>query len=250
MADGGPKAGQEIKVEYRIQCNDNTHDYTLHIDKHTGRILNPVPTDAPAWTRLNVHQCSNCPLSVAENAHCPLSLQLAQVVSDWGHVFSYEKVRYEVITAEHHFSGSTSVQKILSALLGLVMATSECPHMHFLRPLARFHLPLGSPEETAFRAVSAYLLGRHITGAEPQVENDFEGLIARYEAVQTVNKCLAKRVADGSGEDATINAVVLLDLLAHMVPFFARETLESLRPLFQLGPVLPVELPERRVSQG
>lgn len=250
MADGGPKAEQEIKVEYRIQCGGNAHKYVLYLDKYTGRMLNPVPTDPPAWTHLNVHQCSNCPLSNAENAHCPLSLQLAQVVSDWGHVFSYAEVRYEVITAEHHFSGSTSAQKILSALLGLVMATSECPHMHFLRPLARFHLPLSSPEETAFRAVSTYLLGRYIAGVESRAENDFEGLIKRYEAVQTVNKCMAKRVADSSGKDAAINAVVLLDLLAHMVPYFARETLESLRPLFQLGPVLPVEFPERRVSQG
>jgi leucyl-tRNA synthetase len=73
------------------------------------------------------------------------------------------------------------------------------------------------------------------------MENKLEGLIERYEAVQTVNKCLAKRVADSRGEDAAINAVVLLDLLAHMVPFFARETLESLRPLFQHEPVPPAD---------
>lgn len=239
MADGGAGAGQEIKVEYRIWCGNHAHDYVLYLDQQTGRLLNSPPADPPDWTCLAVQQCSNCPLAVAEHPHCPLSLQLAQVVADWGHVFSYEEVRYEVLTAEHHFSGSTSAQKILSALLGLVMATSDCPHMYFLRPLARFHLPLGSPEETAFRMVSAYLLGRHLAGAELRAGEDFAGLIERYAAVQTVNKCLAKRVADSSCEDATINAVVLLDLLAHMVPFFARETLESLRPLYQLGPLQP-----------
>jgi hypothetical protein len=244
MSDGGPKAGEEIKVEYRIQCGETAQEYTLHLDKQTGRLLNPVPTDPPAWTRLDVQQCSNCPLSVAESPYCPLSLQLTQVVADWGHVFSYEEVSYEVTTAEHHFSGVTSAQKILSALLGLVMATSECPHMYFLRPLARFHLPLGSPEETAFRMVSAYLLGQHLAGAESWREKDFKGLIKHYEAIQTVNKCLAKRVADGSREDAAINAVVLLDLLAHMVPFIARDAVESLRPLFQLDPVQPDEVPE------
>jgi hypothetical protein len=51
-------------------------------------------------------------------------------------------------------------------------------------------------------------------------------------------------VADGSREDAAINAVVLLDLLAHMVPFIARDAVESLRPLFQLDPVQPDEVPE------
>ena len=234
MTADGPGAGQEIRVEYRIRCGDNVQEYTLHLDKQTGRLLNTVPADPPDWTRLDVQQCSNCPLSVAENPCCPLALQLAQVIADWGHVFSYAEVRYEVLTAEHHFSGTTTAQKILSALLGLVMATSECPHMYFLRPLARFHLPLGSPEETAFRMVSAYLLGQHLAGAESGRAEDFDGLIERYEAVQTVNKCLARRVADGSSEDAAINAVVLLDLLAHMVPFFARETLDSLRPLFQL----------------
>ena len=87
--------------------------------------------------------------------------------------------------------------------------------------------------------VSACLLGRHPAGTELRAGEYFASLFERYAAVQTVNRCLAKRVADGSCEDATINAVVLLDLLAHMVPFFARETLESLRPLYQLGPLQP-----------
>jgi hypothetical protein len=244
MTDGGPGSGQEIRVEYRIRCGDNAQEYTLHLDKQTGCLLNTVPADPPDWTRLEVQQCSNCPLSVAENPHCPLALQLAQVIADWGHVFSYAEVRYEVVTAEHHFSGATTAQKILSALLGLVMATSECPHMYFLRPLARFHLPLGSPEETAFRVVSSYLLGQHLAGAESGRAEDFNSLIEHYEAIQTVNKCLAKRVADGSSEDAAINAVVLLDMLAHMVPFFARETLDSLRPLFRLDPMVTEASPD------
>ena len=241
MAGDGTGAGQEIEVSYHISCGDKAQDYALRLDKQTGRLLNPVPTEPSAWTRLDVQQCTNCPLSTAEHSHCPLAVQLAQVVADWGDVFSYEEVSYEVVTAEHRFSGATSAQKILSALLGLVMATSDCPHMFFLRPLARFHLPLGSAEETAFRMVSAYLLGQHLAGVEAGRAEDFNGLIEHYAAIQTVNKCLAKRVAESSGEDAAVNAVVLLDLLAHMVPFFASETLESLRPLFRLGPVEPGE---------
>lgn len=45
----------------------------------------------------------------------------------------------------------------LYSLLGLVMATSGCPHLDFLRPLALHPLPFSSIHETVFRVSSSYL---------------------------------------------------------------------------------------------
>ena len=46
----------------------------------------------------------------------------------------------------------------IRSLIGLIMALSGCPHMEFFKPLARFHLPWASLEETTLRSASIYLL--------------------------------------------------------------------------------------------
>jgi len=45
--------------------------------------------------------------------------------------------------------------------MGLVIATSGCPHTLFLKPMARFHLPLASVTETIYRASAMYLTAQY-----------------------------------------------------------------------------------------
>lgn len=233
MADDSTASGQVVEVAYRISnAEGRVQQYTITLDRQSARLLNPAPSSPPDWTRLDVCQCANCPLEVANHPHCPLAVQLAQVVEDWSSAFSFQDVEYSVTTDEHRFSGTTEARRILGSLLGLIMATSDCPRMQFLRPLARFHLPLASPEETAFRALSAYLLEQYFLAPETRSSDTFDSFIERYTEIQTVNAGLTARIRQASQEDAIIDAVLGLDLLAHRVPFFARETVESLRPLF------------------
>lgn len=224
---------RNVEIVYRISnAEGQIRNYAIRLDRNSARLLNPPPGDPPAWTRLDVCQCSNCPLDVARHPHCPLAVQLVPVVDDWAAAFSFQDVEYRVTTDEREFTGTTEAKRILGSLLGLIMATSDCPRMQFLRPLARFHLPLASPEETAFRALSAYLLEQYFLAPETRSNESFDSFIERYAEIQTVNAGLAARIRQASQEDAVIDAVLGLDLLAHRVPFFARETVESLRPLF------------------
>lgn len=233
MADDSTTPARDVEILYRIANNEGqVREYTIRLDRTSARLLNPPPDNPPEWTRLDVCQCANCPLDVAHHPYCPLSLQLARVVDDWAAAFSFQDVEYRVTTDERQFSGSTEAKRILGSLLGLIMATSDCPRMQFLRPLARFHLPLAGPEETAFRALSAYLLEQYFLAPEKKSNETFDSFIERYTEIQTVNAGLAARIRQASEEDAVIDAVLGLDLLAHRVPFFARETVESLRPLF------------------
>ncbi|MEZ5543523.1 MAG: hypothetical protein R3F42_16030 [Pseudomonadota bacterium] len=233
MVDEETRPEQVVEIQYRISNADGqVQRYTIRLDRLTARLLNTPPANPPAWTRLNVCQCENCPLDVANHPHCPLALQVAHVVDDWASAFSFLTVDYSVTTQERQFSGNTEARRILGSLLGLIMATSDCPRMQFLRPLARFHLPLASPEETAFRALSAYLLEQYFLAPEKKSTETFDSFIERYTELQTVNIGLAARIKQASREDAVIDAMLGLDLLAHRVPFFARETVESLRPLF------------------
>jgi hypothetical protein len=233
LVESAPSPELVVEIAYRISnAEGHTQHYTIKLDSQSARLLNQPPANPPAWTRLDVCQCTNCPLDVAAHPHCPLAVQLAQVVEDWATVFSFQDVAYSVTTNERQFSGTTEVKKILGSLLGLIMATSDCPRMSFLRPLARFHLPLASPEETAFRALSAYLLEQYFVAPEKVSTATFDGFIERYKEIQTVNEGLSARIREASQESAVIDAVLGLDLLAHRVPFFARETVETLRPLF------------------
>ncbi|MGB5473770.1 MAG: hypothetical protein WBQ78_09865 [Gammaproteobacteria bacterium] len=233
MVDDTISPEQVVEIEYSISTPEgHAQRYSIKLDNHSARLLNQPPPHPPAWTRLEVCQCTNCPLDAATHPHCPLAVQVSQVVDDWATVFSFQNVDYSVTTSERQFSGTTEVKKILGSLLGLIMATSDCPRMLFLRPLARFHLPLASPEETAFRALSAYLLEQYFIASDKATTATFDGFIKRYTEIQTVNEGLAARMQKASQEDAVIAAVLGLDLLAHRVPFFARETVETLRPLF------------------
>jgi len=233
LDDDTARPEQVVEIAYCISnAEGHAQHYVIKLDGQSARLLNQPPASPPDWTRLEVCRCTNCPLDVATHSHCPLAVQVAQVVDDWATAFSFQDVDYSVTTSERRFSGTTEAKKILGSLLGLIMATSDCPRMLFLRPLARFHLPMASPEETAFRALSAYLLERYFLANDKVSTATLDGFIERYTEIQTVNEGLAARIKVASQEDAVIDAVLGLDLLAHRVPFFARETVETLRPLF------------------
>ena len=55
---------------------------------------------------------------------------------------SSERIRLEVTTTDRFVAQDTSAQKGISSMMGLIIATSGCPHTAFLRPMARFHQPL------------------------------------------------------------------------------------------------------------
>jgi hypothetical protein len=73
-------------------------------------------------------------------------------------IISYDTIRLDVTTRERFISQDTTAQRGISSLLGLLIATSGCPHTRFLRPMARHHLPFASCEETLYRAASMYAL--------------------------------------------------------------------------------------------
>ena len=130
-------------------------------------------------------------------------------------------------------TADTSAQRVLSSLLGLILALSDCPVTAFLKPMARFHLPFASEEETLFRSVSAYLLRQYfqrLRGAP--VDLDLSGLAARYRALEVVNQSLAERLRAASSRDATINAITLLDIFTKVLPVSIDRSLAQLEHLF------------------
>ncbi|MBU0753121.1 MAG: hypothetical protein KJ787_02395 [Gammaproteobacteria bacterium] len=207
-------------------------EITVAIDTDTLACLEPVAEALP-WTALAHHQCAGCPLDPATVPLCPFAARLAAVVRHVGEMLSFETVDVDIESGARRIHGRVPVQTAARSLIGLIAAVSGCPRTAFLRPLAWFHLPLADEEETLFRAASSYLLGQYLkarAGSTPDWTLD--GLAAAYRELHTVNVAMAQRLRDASGQDAAVNAVVLLDLFAKAVPWSIEESLESLGPLF------------------
>ena len=190
----------------------------------------------PPWTRLEVEQCANCPLSTADTEYCPMAVRLVPLIDLFGKVRSYDEVEAKVDSDERTVTKRTSVQRVLRSLMGLLSASSECPHVDFLKPMAHFHLPFSTTEETIYRVVSSYLLAQYFLRqrGEP-ADPGLDGLKAHYHGLQQVNAGIAKRLAaiEDQESDSSVNALVLLDVFAQSLPDSIDAQLEDLLPVFQ-----------------
>lgn len=226
----------EKKIEYRLRFEDGSdmiHEVVLESD---GNIPATRGTMAyPEWARLAFNRCLHCELEPDVERYCPVATRLAPLVEKLQGHHSFEPVYLGVHTAERDISANTSLQRAMSSLFGLIIASSGCPHTRFLMPMARFHLPMADEQETLYRVASMYLLSQYFARREgARVEMDLAGLGEKYAALQAMNRALAERLRKTSREDASINAVVLLDLLAKYVPEDIDASLDDIRAWFHI----------------
>lgn len=223
-----------VRIRYRYVLPDGSREtFDLFFDARDFHLLNPHPEPLPFWTELGFHQCENCPLRAEEHPHCPVAVQLVAVIERLERLVSYDQVRVDVHTAERVVTQETTAQQALSSLLGLIMAASGCPRTEFLRPMARFHLPLASEHETIFRASASYALAQMLRAAAGETPDAaFTGLKACYEELHKVNRGIARRIGAATPNDPARNAVVLLDAYTTLLPNAIDQSLAEMRPLF------------------
>lgn len=223
-----------ITIRYHFTMQDGRAEvFDVRLDPVSLEILNPPADDLPDWTRLAFHQCPHCPLSSTEHSRCPVAVALVRVIGHFDNVVSHNEIDLTVITNERQVSQKTTAQKGVSSLVGLLFATSGCPHTGFLKPMARYHLPLASEEETYYRATGMYLLAQYFLrhqGREADLE--LEGLKVIYQNLHKVNTMIAERIRSATRADSSVNAVVLLDMISNLMPFVLDEQLLQLRHLF------------------
>lgn len=175
----------------------------------------PPVADLPEWTRLDFHQCRHCPLSVETTTSCPFAVALREPVARLSDIASYEEVEAVVHWRGREIRQATTIQRAAGALLGAVSATSGCPHTLPLKAMAWFHWPFSTSDETIYRSLGTYLLAQHLRkqrGLEPDWELD--GLRATYRNLRQVNQGMANRLRAAADRDSSVNAIILLDLLA------------------------------------
>ncbi len=221
-------------VEYRFRAGrQEPRCLQLTFDPESFRLMLPPRQDSPPWAALDFHRCPHCPTDIEQAPYCPLALNLVPAVERFGNLISCDSIELEVDIDGKQVYARTSAQRALSSLMGLMIASSQCPYTRFLRPMARFHVPLAGRAETVFRASSTYLLGQFMCQRNG-LPADFSltGLLDRYQKLELLNVWVAKRLRAASWTDASVNAIILLDIYAKAIPMVLATDFESLRPLF------------------
>ncbi len=218
-------------IQYRFELPYNLREsIDITLDAESVTMADAPSRPLPAWTRLENHQCSHCPYTAATHPDCPVAANLSGIVERIGGLLSYEKVKVEVLTPERQVAQETTAQRAVSSLMGLVIAASDCPHTHFFKPMARFHLPFANSDETAWRAASSYLLAGYFLRQDGiEADGGLDGLKEIYSNMQTLNLGLAARLRAAGRQDSTVNAVVLLDMLTRNMLPMIEESLNEIR---------------------
>jgi hypothetical protein len=209
-------------LHYVFTFNDGVQkDFTVNLDAETLRLVTTPREDAyPAWTEMESFQCAHCPLDKAEYKHCPVAVNVIDLIDYFREFISHTDVHIAIETPERSFAKHSTAQSGVSSLLGIYMVTSGCPIMEQLKPMVRHHLPFATLEETKYRAMSMYLLAqyfRHKAGLSADLE--LKGLIQIYEDIHTINVNFADKLTALKIKDTSLNAISILDSFADFTSF-------------------------------
>jgi len=226
---------ETYKIEYQFNLSEEQElSFKLRLDPTTLQLLIRPKKTFPNWTKLAFHKCPNCSLDEAKHPHCPLAISLIEPAEAFHGVISHTPARITVKTPERTMGRRATVQEGLSGLMGLLMSTSGCPHTRFFRPMARFHLPFATTEETLYRVSTMYLFAQ-LMRSEKGLEADWSlnGLKPIYEDLRVLNSAMAKRLASAGEIEGALNAVVILDQFAATFAYSLDDPLTMFAGLFE-----------------
>lgn len=221
-----------MAVEYRITLDDeHAFNYKINLERDVLASDRSAANTAD-WTRLEYQQCTNCPLTPEQRVHCPAAVDLQTVVEDFRGLPAFRKAWVNVRTEEREYSKLVNLEVALRSLLGVIMATSGCPILARLKPMARNHLPFASDTEFVMRTVSMYAL-RELFNQRDGRTPDWElgDLTRDFAALQLVNQALWHRIHDVCGSDTNLKAFLSFFSMSSSMTYSLDTQLEKIRPL-------------------
>jgi hypothetical protein len=200
---------QTISIHYSLRlAGDMEEVFHVTLDAHHHALVHDIPNVLPQWTSLEYYQCPNCTLDADIHPYCQLIAHLVNVVDRFKNILSYDEIDMDVITVERRIYQRTKAQRGTDSLMGLIIATSGCPHTGFFNPMARCQLPLASQNESICRTASMYLLAQYfIKNEREQADLDLEGLRDIYHNIQVVNSAAADRIGAATEADSLVNTM-------------------------------------------
>ncbi len=232
-----------ISFKYTFTMPDSqAFEFVIGLDSATLTYQVLESPSHPDWTELGYHMCEGCLLAQSGIHRCPVAVNLQDIVTTFSKHISYNLVDISIETNERTYSKQqVSMQSGLSSILGIIMVTSGCPSLDFLRPMVMTHLPFASISESIYRAMSMYLLAQY-TRAKNGLEPDWTlgGLSRIYSRIDGINISMVRRLQAATEQDASLNAVVILDSFAKMIPMTIDGSSKELDNLF--WPYLAVDV--------
>jgi hypothetical protein len=220
-----------FSYQFRFENKDLNFEY--QVDFQSLDLIVEDSLEKPEWTRLDYNKCESCPLNSSEVSHCPMALATLKPVEIFNEKLSTEVVSVEVQTPERKYLKNCDLQTGLSAMMGLLMATSGCPFFDFLKPMARFHSPFSSLEETHYRVLSLFLMRDHFNNENKGEQSLKQKVFEPYAKLASVNNDFLKRMRGVIQKDSVLNAVVILDSLSQVVLMSLDSGIDDLEYMFK-----------------
>ena len=226
-----------MAIEYRITLDDE-HEFSYRIELER-QYDAQIAAQTPRWTRLENNRCSNCPLNPAQHSHCPAAVDLHRVIEDFRGLPAFKKVTVQVRTPEREYIKHAGLEEGLRALLGVIMATSACPLLGRLKPMAQQHLPFASNQEFILRAVSLYLMRQYFNFREGRhADWELKGLVKQFQQLQLVNQAFWQRIHETCEGDSNLKAFLSFFSMASSMSYSLEAQLQKVRPLLMSGDML------------
>ncbi len=234
------KKKNTLNFLYTFDIENKKHkEFAICLDKDSLEIIQPAKDNYPQWCKLTCQKCHNCPLNESQNEYCPIAIQTVDLIDFFTHQIGEKTVHVTIKTEERNYEKTTDLQSALSSILGIYMVTSGCPIMDKLRPMINIHLPFASHKETMYRTLSMYLLAQYFLNKHGKKSDwNMDGLRALYEDINIVNFCFMQRLKSIKVADASLNAIVQLDISGQNIAFSLegktnQDLLEELEGLFK-----------------
>ncbi|MFE8069640.1 hypothetical protein QQM79_01145 [Marinobacteraceae bacterium S3BR75-40.1] len=224
-----------MSVKYEFHFNDEkVRGYEVDLDRAD---MEPIASGEHAeWTELTHCQCSNCPLARNQHKYCPAAVDMEHVIDEFRNEHAFQKVTVRVFTEGRIYEKHTGLEEGLRSLLGLIMATSRCPLLAELRPMAVHHMPFATSDEFILRSVSLYLLQQYFAKRSGDTPDwDLKGLVDRNKRLQLVNQALWQRIHSVCESDSNLKALLSFFSMASSVTFSLESQLQKLRSKLESG---------------
>jgi hypothetical protein len=225
--------GFTITYEFNLPTGDK-EVFTLRFDRQNTLIASRHKEKKLFWTRLEFEQCPHCPLTAEAHPECPVALNLVPAIESFNRLASFSDIEVKMISAERNIVHDTSVQEGIRSLMGLLIAGSSCPLTHFFKPMARFHLPFASREETMWRAAGTFLLCRYFSRPNLTLDDiQLKGLPEIYDSVMRLNDAMVRRLRAAASTDSIVNALAGWNLFAKFLSSPQNTSLTELQSIFE-----------------
>ena len=224
-----------MQITYRfIFPGGHDESFAMRFDPETMAYQPDADAPAPEWARLENNKCGICPLKEADSPYCPVARNLAPVIARFVDRISFEETELVVVTEAREYRKRISLQRGIAAIFGLIMATSGCPALDKLRPMAASHLPMAEMGETRYRAITMYLLAQFFRERRGlPSDRDLAGLEKIYADVGLINRDFITRLRTIDMQDANFNALVGLDCFCLRDTRVMTSSLDKLENLFK-----------------